>query len=381
MTPESSSPPAPGRTELGREILARLAGSAEPDGFIPFDRFMEVALYADGLGFYAGPESPLGPAGSFYTAAHVSPLFAETLGAHLGELAERLGPELPLRLVEVGPGDGSLAEGVLRSFANGPGAAPFREFLLVERSRSLRDAAVARATVAAGPRGPVVRGSGSVSEDGPFNGIVFANELLDAQPVRRLRFDGPGWTELGVRRDGDRLLPAEAPCRVAPPGAPLPSVEPGTVVEVAPAAEAFLREVADHLERGVLLLVDYGTEESELVRAHPRGSLAAIRSHRFEDDPIAEPGRLDLSTFVNFTRIRDAARRAGLVEVYSASQAEALGAWGLPARLEAAVASAGSAEAQVRLRLAAKSLLFGFERFRVFEFTTSAVAAGRLPVT
>jgi SAM-dependent MidA family methyltransferase len=118
-------------------------------------------------------------------------------------------------------------------------------------------------------------------------------------------------------------------------------------------------------------------EESELLVAHPFGTLAAVRRHENVDDPFEEPGACDLSVFVNFTRIRAAAATAGFRELAFRSQAEALGAWGYPALLEEAVRSAPSAEAEVRLRLASKNLLFGFERFCALELAPSGIVRGR----
>src|SRR5208283_6157400 len=103
------------------------------------------------------------------------------------------------------------------------------------------------------------------------------------------------------------------------------------------------------------------------VTAHRSGTLTAVRRHRFVDDPFAEPGTSDLSVFVNFTRVRAAAARAGLREVAFRRQAEALGEWGFPRLLEEAIRAAPSTEAEVRTRLAAKNLLFGFERFCALE--------------
>ncbi|EQD38988.1 protein containing DUF185, partial [mine drainage metagenome] len=178
-----------------------------------------------------------------------------------------------------------------------------------------------------------------------------------------------GWREQGVRLDGGRLVAAtEAPRRPVGP-LPLPSAaDPGTVFEWSPTAEALVREVADHLVRGTFVIDDYGLDEAEILAAHPRGTLQTIRRHREGEDPLARPGEVDLSTFVNFTRLRAAAARAGLLLRADRRQAEALGAWGFPALLEAALARSRSAEEGVRLRLAAKNLLFGFDRFRILEF-------------
>jgi SAM-dependent MidA family methyltransferase len=355
--PESAGPPP--------ELLARLRARADADGFVPFDAFEDVALYAPGVGYYERERSPFGPAGDFYTAPGVHPLFARALAARLSTFLRPLGEAA--RIVELGPGDGRLAEGLIPALGSS-GSGPKIEYVLVERSVPLASQALARARAAAVGTGVTVRSSPALAADGPFSGAVVANELLDALPARRLRWTGREWRELGVRIGGDRLVPADGPVRDPVPGRPLPAgIAPGTEVELSTAGEGIVREVADHLVGGAFVVLDYGMGESELVAAHPRGTLAAVRRHRTVADPLSAPAATDLSVFVNFDRVRDAARAAGLVELAYRSQAEALGAWGFPELLASAVREARSSEAEVRLRLVAKSLLFGFDRFRALE--------------
>ncbi len=142
-----------------------------------------------------------------------------------------------------------------------------------------------------------------------------------------------------------------------------------------------MREVADHLVRGVFLILDYGMEENELRRAHPAGTLAAVRSHRSLSDPLDRPGETDLSAFVNFTRVRAAARAAGWSELAFGRQAEALGRWGYPDVLAEELRRAKSPEEEVRVRLASKNLLFGFDRFQALELAPTVGESRRAPVT
>jgi SAM-dependent MidA family methyltransferase len=370
------APPDPSLAERSRAVATRTAARAGADGFVPFDRFMEVALYADGVGFYARDASPFGPSGDFYTAAHVHPLFGQTLAERIRAVARALGAGRPFRIVEIGSGDGTLATTILGALGP-PSPVPGAEYLLVERSASLRRASLERVEDAGRRAGIAVRLASSVGADGPFEGVVLANEVLDAQPVRRLRWTGTEWTELGVRVVGETLVAAEAPLVSPVPGPGLPtSVEAGTILEVSPTAEGLVREVADHLLRGSFVVLDYGMEESELLSAHPSGTLESVRRHRVVSDPLEAPGATDLSTFVNLTRIREVARRAGLAPVLDCSQAEALGEWGFPVLFDAAIRAAGSTEAEVRVRLAAKNLLFGFERFRALEWSAGAAKTG-----
>jgi SAM-dependent MidA family methyltransferase len=344
-------------------VLRALDSAADPTGFVPFDRLMEIALYDPAAGYYAATRSPLGAAGDFYTAAHVTPLFAHTVAGKVRAVRRTFPDDEPFRIVELGPGDGTLAAGI--AGALGAEAGRF-EYAIVERSDARAYETEERLTAANGRLS--VRRLASVGAEGPFRGVVIANEYLDALPARRLRWSGTEWNELGVERTGTAPRAAERPASRPVPGAPLPTPEEaGVVLEVSPAAEATVREIADHLTAGSALLIDYGLEESELLIGHPHGTLAAVRGHRAVDDPLDAPGTADLSVFVNFTRVRAAGRASGLREVAFRSQAEALGEWGFPALLDAEVKAAGSVEAEVRVRLAAKNLLFGFERFRVLE--------------
>ncbi|HTT73370.1 MAG TPA: SAM-dependent methyltransferase [Thermoplasmata archaeon] len=370
-------PAAPaGRSLPARGVAAALARAADADGFVPFDRFQEAALYAEPDGFYARARSPLGAGGDFYTAAHVHPIFGSTLARRLGEVLAAVDGERPVRVVEVGPGDGTLAAQLLAALRAAVPAPRPVEFAVVDRASARCAAVRERLAPLAARAGVGLRALSSVGADGPFAGAVVANELLDAQPTRRLRWDGSAWSELGARRVGDRWQEAVRAGAPPVPGPPLPSgVEPGTVVEVSPTAEAIVREVGDHLTDGAAIFLDYGGEERELLAGHPHGTLAGVRAHTDVPDPYADPGTVDLSTFVNFDRIRAAARGAGLIELAYRRQAEALGAWGFEAEREAALRAATGPEAEVRVRLAAKSLLFGFDRFRALEVAAPATAA------
>jgi len=349
-------------------VLEQLRRAADPDGFVPFDRFMDVALYGEGVGFYARAQSPFGREGDYYTAAHASPLFGRTIAERVRSILAATPPGPPFRVLEIGPGDGVLGETVLQGLAEDGAVRKRVEYVLVDRSPTLSVRAFERVSAAGRSLGIAVKAAGGVGADGPFTGVVLANEVLDAQPARRLLWDGAAWRDAGVRLTDDGFVPDTAPLDRPVPPPELPRApEPGTFVEVSPMAEALLREVADHLVSGLFLVLDYGMEGSELVSAHPSGTLAAVRRHRFVDDPFADPGTADLSVFVNFTRIRAAAARAGLREVAFRGQAEALGAWGFPRLFEEALRAAPSTEAEVRTRLAAKSLLFGFERFYALE--------------
>ncbi len=361
------APNAPDGPAIPPVLLERLRSDAGPDGFLRFDRVVDRALYDPAAGYYEAAEPPLGPRGDFYTAAHASPLYGASLGARAFEEFERLGRPARFRIVEVGPGDGTLARDLLTALVARIPAAATIEYVLVERSERLARATTEALLAVADPGRVEVRRAGGIGADGPFAGFLVANELLDALPFRRLIARDGRWRELGVRVGPRGVAWAEGPLGpLPPPGLPDPPRD-GVVLEVSPAGEALMREIADHLVAGSAVLIDYGFEETELLLGHPEGTLAAVRAHRPVEDPLAELGRADLSAFVNFTRLRAAARRAGLVERAYLGQAEALARWGIAPLLEERARAAGSSEAEVRVRLAAKNLLFGFGNFRVLE--------------
>jgi len=369
--PEDSTPP----TDLSVDpvLRRRLRSAADEDGFLPFDRFMEISLYDRGRGFYDRASTRFGRAGDFYTAAHVHALFGVTLAHHFSELRKSAGSPSPFRIVEVGPGDGTLAADIrtgLESSASGAGA---WEYVLVERSARLR--AVIESRLGQSGAGQVPwRFAPSVSAGGPFQGVLLANELLDAFPFRRFQMLDSGWGEIGV------VVPPEGPVRSetresnqteAPTDLPAPA-ERGTVLEISPSMEAWIRELGDHLVGGRAVLIDYGAEEETLRLRGSAGTLEAIREHR-SVDPLSRPGTADISAWVNFTRVRRAARAAGFKETFYGPFSEAMLRWGLDdvrARLEI---GADPVEA-VKLRLAQKSFLFGFESFKVLELTPEGSA-------
>jgi SAM-dependent MidA family methyltransferase len=355
------------RPDLTVDLLDRIRSRADPSGWLPFDRFQELVLYAPGLGYYARPGLTRGAAGDYYTAPQLTPLFGRTLARRLLEEHRRLGDPDPFRVVEMGPGDGATASAIAAAWREAaPGAS--LELVLIEVEPSLLGPTAAR-VAASGGASVQVRVGSSIGAEAPLRGAVVANELLDALPVRRLVRRADGWGEQGVRISGSELRWEDRSPAVSVPNDGLPEVAEGTVVEISERASSWIRELSDTLVDGTAILLDYGDEESSLLQRFPAGSLRAVRGHRSRSDPLGAPGSEDLSTFVNFSRVRAAARRAGFREVAYRSQAEALGAWGLPQELAAAQAMVPTAEAKVRLQLAAKQLLFGFENFRVLELS------------
>ncbi|MCI4342215.1 MAG: SAM-dependent methyltransferase [Thermoplasmata archaeon] len=346
----------------------------DPDGFLPFDRYWELAQFDEEEGYYARLRSPIGTAGDFYTAPSVGSFFGWTIADHLFEGWVELGRPSPFCFAEIGGGEGQLAADVIERLAERRPESAEWEFRFVERSRRRRARAVERLRPIAERGGMQLTVPESLGEGGPFAGSVVANELLDALPARRLRRCDGGWEELGVLLDRGKLVPGSRPLTRPVTGPPLPELPEGAVYEFSPEAEGIVREVADSLLVGRAVFLDYGALETHWTRTATQGTVVALRSHAALADPLAEPGRSDLSSWVNFTRVRAAARTAGMVERLYLPQREALVAWGLPQRVEE-LAAAGSQEAdRVRVRLQSKQLLVRFENFQVLELGNERTA-------
>lgn len=295
------------RERIGAEMTAS-------GGAIGFDRYMELALYAPGLGYYVNGRRRFGREGDFVTAPEISPLFGLCLARQVAECLARLdGGEV----VEVGAGSGRMAADLLAGLAD-LGALP-RRYRILEVSPDLR--ATQAATLAESVPALADRVEWLDTLPGAdWQGVVLANELLDAMPVHRFRRTADGWQELFVERAGEGFAdrwdsirsPGLAPALAAiwPPEAP-----PGTGYrsEVNLRMAPWLAAVSASLARGYLLLVDYGYAGREYY--HPersQGTLVCHFRHRVFSDPYRLPGLQDMTANVDFSALARAAADAGL---------------------------------------------------------------------
>ncbi len=333
--------PLPGDEAAGasRALVQQIVRTiAREGGWIGFDRFMQMALYEPGLGYYAAGSRKFGPGGDFVTAPELSPLFGQCLARQCAHWFE----SAPAAIVEFGAGSGALAAQLLATLAE-LGAVP-DTYRIVEVSAALRERQ--REVLAA--RVPALLGRVEWLDALPprIEGVVLANEVLDAMPVRLFRWrdgvvfergvvcasDGPGFAfadELASRALADlvRERLAEA---WGEAGAPAGDY----VSELGEQAEAWVETVAGRLERGAMLLLDYGFPRAEFYhsqRAH--GTLQCHYRHRVHGDPFFWPGLQDITAHVDFTAAREAASRAGLAALGYNSQARFLIDCGLLERL------------------------------------------------
>jgi SAM-dependent MidA family methyltransferase len=299
------------------EIEEIIAGEIRAHGPVSFARFMDLALYAPGLGYYERALDQIGRRGDFYTSVSVGTLFGELLAF---QFARWLG-ELPagadaLQIVEAGAHNGQLAADILAALSqHEPGLAARMEYIIVEPSVARR---AAQQNALAGMK--TVRWVPSLARlERPVRGVIFSNELLDAFPVRLFAWNAAArrWDEMGVNLvDGafgwSRLVDSSA---TAPefPDALLDVLPDGYVVETCPAATQWWRDAAAALGQGRLMTIDYGGTFEELLNpARTRGTVRAYSRHHANADVLTAPGGQDITAHVNFTDIRRAGESAGL---------------------------------------------------------------------
>jgi SAM-dependent MidA family methyltransferase len=301
--------------------------------------FMELALYAPSAGYYARTTQASGRSGDFYTSVDVGPLFGELLAHQFSEMARLLAPTSPhasftVDLVEAAAGNGRLSKDVLDAASVcDPWFYQRLALHLVERSPDARS--VQRDVL--GPHAAKLATSGDQLPAG-FEGIIFANELLDALPTHLVMMTKGGLREIYVDLDGDRLVARIGPLSTPSLGTYLEQVgarlEIGSRAEINLAAQSWIRHVADALVRGFLVIIDYGYEAPELYASHrAAGTLSTFQQHQLDgvdpDSPatppwLVDPGSRDITAHVDFTGIRQAAEQAGLEFIGLAGQTHVL---------------------------------------------------------
>jgi SAM-dependent MidA family methyltransferase len=287
-------------------------------GWLPFDRFMALALYQPGLGYYARDSVKFGamPASGsdFVTAPELSPHFGRALAAQVAQALQASGTD---EVFEFGAGSGALAAQLLDALqALGQ---PVRRYTVIELSGSLR----ARQAQRLARFGTLVHWADTWPDT--LHGVVVGNEVLDAMPVQLLHFDGQDWHERGVRFDtpAGAFAFADRPTDLRPPVDA--GFEAGSVTELHRQAEAFMATLAGRLACGAAFFIDYGFPQDEYY--HPQrsgGTLMCHRAHRADTDPLTDVGDKDITAHVDFTALALAGQDAGLDVIGYTSQARFL---------------------------------------------------------
>ena len=285
-------------------------------GWISFARFMELALYAPGLGYDSAGSRKLGAAGDFVTAPELSPLFGRTLARQLAEL---LAQDIP-DILELGAGSGALAAVLLEELA-ALGRLP-QHYRILEVSADLRERQQAYLQSRIPQHASRIEWLDHLPEH--LNAIVIGNEVLDALPVHRVRIDQKGIAEIGVitTANGYTWSPRPAAGALAAAAAQL-RLPDDYETEISLAAPALIVNLAQRLERGILLFIDYGFPAREFF--HPqrnRGTLMCHYRHHAHDDPFLWPGLQDITAHVDFSAIAQAG--AGLDLLGYVNQAQFL---------------------------------------------------------
>jgi SAM-dependent MidA family methyltransferase len=325
--------PAAELQELSRRLTRRIRAGLPRDGFLPFGEYMERVLYEPGLGYYSAGSHKFGAAGDFVTAPELGTVFARSLALQCEELAARLGAD-SWDVLEVGAGSGALAEGLLKAL--GRSAAPPRRYRILERSADLRAQQQRRLAALPLPSGLSVEWLDRPPTNS-WQGILLANEILDALPAERFHWDGRDLVQAGVVWREDRFAWATRPATAEfvatvrrTLGERLADLPPGYTSEIRPHLDAWLRAVTSALKRGMALFVDYGYPRAEYYHPQRRdGTLVCHYRHRAHGDPFWWPGLQDLSVFVDFTSVAQAGRACGLELVGYATQGSFLAALGL----------------------------------------------------
>jgi SAM-dependent MidA family methyltransferase len=305
-------------------LRERLAAQIAAGGPLTVAQYMTACLHDPDFGYYA-TRPALGEAGDFITAPLVSQMFGELIGLWAAECWARLGRPERFRLVEAGPGDGTLMVDMLRAGRVAAGFLDAAEVWLVETSEPLRAAQRRRL-------GDAVRWAAGLDEvpaGAPM--ILVANELLDCLPARQWVRTPAGWAERLVGLDPRGGLAFVLGGRAPPFASGWACETPGDVLEASPAQAAFGETVAGRLARdgGAALLIDYGRAEPG-----PGDTLQALRRHE-KADPLACPGEADLTVHADFPAVLAAAGRQGAVAAPILTQGEFLRRLGIEARAAA----------------------------------------------
>jgi SAM-dependent MidA family methyltransferase len=329
--------------------LQALLGQAvqRAGGWLPFDRFMALVLYAPGLGYYANGSWKFGrmPASGsdFVTAPEMTPLFGRALAA---QVADALAATATDEVWEFGAGSGALASQLLAALGD-----KVRRYTIVDLSGTLR----ARQQELLAPFGDRVVWADQLPDS--IRGVVVGNEVLDAMPVKLLVRTAGTWHERGVTADGSEFAWLDRATDLRPPM----DIEGDHdfLTEIHPQPEAFIRTLADRLAQGAAFFLDYGFPEREYY--HPQrhmGTLMCHRGHVSDPDPLRDIGLKDITAHVNFSGVAFAAQQAGLPTLGYTSQARFLMNCGIVPLL---------AEATLAERIAGQRLIAEHEMGELFK--------------
>ncbi|MEY4699394.1 MAG: hypothetical protein RIR85_814 [Pseudomonadota bacterium] len=339
--------------KIQQEIIAN-------NGAISFSKYMEMALYAPGLGYYAAGRTKLGQHGDFTTAPEISPLFGATITQTLLPVIERLKTEgLPINILEFGAGSGALAESILDALKN-DGVA-IDSYNILDLSADLID----RQKNKLKGRSENICWINQLPKQ--FTGIILANEVLDAMPVELITLIDGEWRykDVGINKNSNDSITftfcpgAKVPDELIPKHLQAANLINGYTTEIHPQSQAWIKTLGQCLDQGIFLTIDYGFPEHEYY--HPQrhmGTLMCHQGHQSDTNPLVQVGRKDITAHVNFTGVALAGQEVGLQVLGYTSQAHFLINSGLLPLLE---------NASVQERSRAQTLIQDHEMGELFK--------------
>ncbi|WP_079434746.1 class I SAM-dependent methyltransferase [Zoogloea sp. LCSB751] len=304
--------PSPDALAQSERLVSRLRSLIEAQGgWISFATYMAEALYAPGLGYYSGGAHKFGPGGDFITAPELTPLFGQALAAQVQQIMDLSAPHI----IEAGAGTGLLAADLLLELEH-RGALP-ESYGILEVSGELRERQFDTLAAKVPHLASRVRWLDGLPER--FSGALVANEVLDVMPVHLVAWRPDGIFERGVALGADGTFvwadqPATGKVAEAAAALDVPLPDEGEYVsEINLAGRAWITEWAARLERGAMLLVDYGYPRAEYyLDSRATGTLLCYFRHHAHGDPFLWPGLNDITAFVDFTAVAEAGFEAGL---------------------------------------------------------------------
>jgi len=291
----------------------------ERNGAITFQRFMEMALYHPGLGYYASARTDIGRGGDFYTSPHLHPVFGMVMARQVEECWEAMQRPPEFTVVEQGGGRGFLAHDIL-DYLRGREIYGALRYRLIEMNPDMME----RQRMLLSGFSDRVEWFSSLKEAGPFSGCFISNELPDSFPVHLVQMERE-WKEVWVIMDGDRF--SERLDSLSDPAIReyldmfAPSMPEGYRTEVNLEMREWIRDVAGQLVEGFVVTVDYGHDAgSYCSEERSRGTLMCYFRHQAHEDPFSHVGQQDITAHVNFSALKKWGEEAGLETIGYAGQ-------------------------------------------------------------
>jgi SAM-dependent MidA family methyltransferase len=373
-------PLSPDEAAHSERLIERIRDAIEAaNGWISFERFMEMALYEPGLGYYSAGATKLGGAGDFITAPEISPLFSRCLANQSVQVLESIDGG---SILELGAGSGVMAADVLSELA-GQQRLPER-YLILEVSADLRERQRALLQTRVPELMTRIEWLDRLPED--FRGVLLANEVLDALPVQRFRIRGLQVNQLGVTWQFGQLEWSEVHAEPALEavvreiefnlGEPFPD---GYTSEINLRLTPWIAGIANAIREGVAFFIDYGLPRRQYYASSRReGTMLCHFRHRFHDDALINVGVQDIGAWVDFTSVAEAAVAAGMNVAGYTTQAHFLIGNGI----EQFLAPKDDDDLAGRLQLARQAMLLTLpgemgERFKVIGLSKGGPAALR----